>query len=138
MQLTLHTDYALRALIYLATSEEPLSSVGDFADAYGISKDHLVKVVQRLADMGCVETVRGRNGGVRLAQAPERIRIGEVARRLEPHFALVECLSGKENACCITPACGLTAIMKEARDAFLGVLDGYTLADCLGKKKQLG
>lgn len=129
MRLSLHTDYALRSLIYLATMPEPATTAGAIAQAYGISRNHLVKVLQRLRDQGYVETVRGRGGGVRLGQAPDQIRVGAVVRRNEDLGELVECFNMETNTCPLAAACLLQRRLDEALRAYLEVLDRYTLAD---------
>ena len=129
MRLSLHTDYALRSLIYLATMRDPATTAGAIATAYGISKNHLVKVLQRLRDLGYVETVRGRGGGVRLAQPPEDIRVGAVVRRTEDLGELVECFNLETNTCPLAPVCLLQRRLGEALRAYVEVLDRYTLAD---------
>jgi Rrf2 family nitric oxide-sensitive transcriptional repressor len=135
MRLTLHTDYALRTLIYLATVDDEWPSVRAVAEAHRISRDHLGKVTQALSRHGYVETRSGRSGGMRLAMAPTEIVVGEVVRALEPGLAPVVCLERTaDQSCVITAGCGLIAPMREAVDAFLEVLDGYTLADCIQRK----
>jgi Rrf2 family transcriptional regulator, nitric oxide-sensitive transcriptional repressor len=128
MRLSLHTDYALRALIHLGSMREPATTAGAIAGAYRISKNHLVKVLQRLRDLGYVETVRGRGGGVRLARPPAAVRIGDVVRSTED-FEMVECFNMATNTCPLVPACVLQHKIGEALDAYLAVLDRYTLAD---------
>ena len=130
MRLTRYTDYALRTLIYLGLNEPRQSSIGEIARAYGISENHLTKVVHQLGRLGLVRTIRGRGGGLRLALDPAEIVVGAVVRRTEEDLALVECFSG--GACAITPSCRLRRALGEALAAFLAVLDGYTLADLLG------
>jgi len=131
MQLTTHTDYALRVLMYLAVHDERLVTIAEMALAYQISKNHLMKIVYQLGQLGFIETVRGRSGGLRLGQAPERVSLGEVVRQMEPHFDMVECFDPATNRCPILPACGLSHVLLEARNAFLIVLDRYTLADLI-------
>lgn len=132
MRLTLHTDYALRTLIYLATVDDDWPSVRAVAEAYGISRDHLGKVTQALSRHGYIETRAGRSGGMRLAMAPAEIVVGEVVRDLEPGLAPVVCLDRDANdGCAISAGCGLITPLRDAVDAFLAVLDGYTLADCV-------
>jgi Rrf2 family transcriptional regulator, nitric oxide-sensitive transcriptional repressor len=135
MQLTRYTDYSLRVLIYLAVRPEKLATIEEIAGAYGISRSHLMKVVHQLGLAGYLETVRGRGGGLRLARLPEKIRIGEVVRHTEETMALVECFDPKTNHCRIEPVCGLRAALKDALDAFLRVLDGYTLADLVVRRR---
>lgn len=129
MRLSLHADYALRALIYLATTPDEATTAGAIAGAYGISKNHLVKVLQRLRDLGFVETVRGRGGGVRLAQAPDAIRLGAVVRQTEDLGELVECFNLETNTCPLATVCLLQRRLDEALRAYVEVLDRYTLAD---------
>lgn len=135
MRLTLHADYALRILMYLAARPGRPSSTQEMADAYAISKHHLVRVVQTLAGLGYVEVRPGRSGGVLLARAPGDIRLGKVVRAGEPDFHLVECFDRENNTCPIAPACGLKGVLAEARDAFLATLDKYTLEDLLRRSK---
>ena len=132
MRLTRYTDYSLRVLIRLATEPEGFASISEIAAAYGISQDHLKKVVQQLAADGYVETVRGRNGGLRLARAPEQINVGTLIRQTEEDFDLVACSS-----CVIAPACELTVALDKALAAFMAVLDSYTLADLVIRRKRL-
>ena len=130
MRLTLFTDYSLRTLIYLGLRGEGLASIAEIARAYHIKQNHLTKVVHHLAQIGVVETVRGRQGGLRLARAPERIGLGDMVRQTEESFAVVECFSSR--ACLLTGACQLECVLHESLAAFLAVLDRYTLADLLG------
>ncbi|AKJ08053.1 BadM/Rrf2 family transcriptional regulator [Archangium gephyra] len=129
MHLTLHADYALRVLLYLAVHPDRVVSTGEVSGAYGISKHHLVRVVQGLGRHGFVEVRPGRSGGVVLARAPAEISVGDVVRHMEPDFHIVECFDPKTNTCPITPACGLIGVLNEATRAFLATLDKYTLED---------
>lgn len=139
MRLTSHTDYALRMLIYMAARPDGLCTVNDVAEAYGLSRNHLVKVAQTLRDVGLVETTRGRAGGIRLAEAPEAIGIGALVRATEAEFALAECMQAQGGDCCaISPACRLKGMLHEALRAFLAVLDKYTLADIVRNRTMLG
>lgn len=135
MQLTRYTDYSLRVLIYLAIHKEGLATIEEISEAYGISKAHLTKIVHQLGLAGYLETVRGRGGGLRLARPPEKIRIGDVVRETE-ETPLVECFDPKTSHCRIEPVCGLTAVLKEALQAFLRTLDGYTLADLVVRRRE--
>jgi Rrf2 family nitric oxide-sensitive transcriptional repressor len=132
VQLTSYTDYSLRVLMYLAVCRRPLATIEEIAAAYGISHAHLTKVVQELSALGLVATVRGRRGGLRLARPPERVNVGQLIRRTE-QFPLVECFRS-DGDCVITPACGLRAVLDEALDAFLAVVDRYTLADLVARR----
>lgn len=132
MRLTDYTDYSLRVLLYLAVRGEGLSTIQDISDAYGISKNHLMKVVQQLGEQGWVETVRGRNGGLRLAEKTHALTVGEVVRATESDFALVGCFpddQGERRACVITPQCRLRNAFEAARNAFLAELDRHTIGE---------
>jgi len=128
MRLTLFTDYSLRALLVLATRTESLVTIDDLANVYGISRTHLMKVTQMLGRSGWVDTVRGRNGGMRLAVHPSKLKLGTLIRHLETDFALVECF-GENNQCVLTGGCELAAVLAKAMQAFLEELDRYSLAD---------
>jgi Rrf2 family nitric oxide-sensitive transcriptional repressor len=129
MRLTLHTDYALRLLMYLALRPQRRCTIEEVAGAYGISRNHLMKVALTLTREGFVDSLRGRSGGLQLALAPARIGLGAVVRKTEDGFDLVECFDPASNTCLIAPACRLKQPLAEAARAFLAVLDGYTLAD---------
>ena len=132
MKLTLYTDYAIRVVMQLAVGGERLSSIGEISQRYGISQNHLMKVVQDLGNAGYVETVRGRNGGIRLARDPAEINLGALIRHTESGFDLVDCPN-----CLIATACGLPNILAEATNAFLAALDKYTVADLIGRRSRL-
>lgn len=137
MTLTYYTNYSLRVLVYLGLHSTSLASITQISEAYRISRNHLVKVVHNLAKLGFIKTTRGRGGGLRLSRDPKQINIGDVVRRSEPNFCLVECFNATRNTCPLTPACELKAVVQKAEDAFLAVLDGYTLADLLTKRKRM-
>ncbi len=132
MRLTAYTDYALRTLIYLGSHREQLATIQDIADLHGISKNHLMKVVHQLGLAGFVDTVRGRNGGLRLQRAPKDINIGEVVRGTETDFFMAECFDPANTACAYSSACRLKGVLGAATAAYLKVLDGVTLADLIG------
>jgi Rrf2 family nitric oxide-sensitive transcriptional repressor len=136
VQLTAYSDYSLRVLIYLALEPERLVTIEEIARSYGISKSHLMKVVHQLGRRGYVETVRGRRGGLRLARRAEEIGVGEVVRSTEENLALVECFEPASSRCAIETACGLRAVMREALDAFFAVLDRYTVADLVARRRR--
>ena len=138
MRMTLHTEYALRMLIYMATRPDGFCTTSDVAQAYGLSRNHLIKVMQTLRDLGLVETVRGRAGGMRLARLPEDIGIGPLVRATEEDFSIAECMQAAGRPCVISPACQLKTMLHEALAAFLSVLDKYTLADIVRNKHLLG
>jgi Rrf2 family nitric oxide-sensitive transcriptional repressor len=135
VQLTRHSDYSLRVLIYLALDPERLVTIEEVARSYEISKAHLMKVVHRLGLAGYVETVRGRKGGLRLAQPAGQIRVGDVVRSAEENLALVECFEPATSRCAIDPACGLRPVLHEALESFLATLDRYTLADLVARRR---
>ena len=171
MRLTNYTDYALRSLIYLAVKPAPqaLANISDIADSYNISKSHLTKIIHQLGQLGYIDSVRGKNGGIRLARAPKDINLGVLIKQIEPDFALVECFAttlpnneGNQNnqsngieqkglpitlieeskndasvGCVISPACQLKAVFFEALNAFINVLERYTLADIINNKDEL-
>ncbi len=132
MRLNLTTDYAVRVLILLANEEQRLISVSDVADAYGISRSTVMKLVSELVRLGYVESVRGRSGGIRLARSAALINLGEVIRRTEDNLSLVECAD-----CVIDPKCRLKGIFSEALQAFWDVLARYTLADLVENRDEL-
>lgn len=129
MHLTTFTDYTLRVLIYLALEPDRLATIPEMASAYGISENHLMKVVHRLARGGTIESVRGKGGGVRLARPPAEIRLGEVIRASEGDSAIVECFSETANGCRIAPVCRLSKILGDAFAGLYQSLDAFTLAD---------
>lgn len=138
MRLTNYTDYSLRVLIYLASKEKKeLSNIKEIADAYQISKNHLMKVTYELGKLNVIETIRGRNGGIRLAKDPADINIGYIVRQTEDDFNLVECFDPERNTCAISPVCTLRGVLSKALQAYFEVLDGFTLADLVKNKPLL-
>lgn len=137
MRLTAFSDYALRVLMYAAARDGRLITIDETAGVYGISRAHLMKVVNQLTRAGFLKAVRGRSGGVALARTPAKIRLGDVLRATEPDFALVECFSSG-NQCLISPRCRLRGALNEALAAFIGTLDRYTLADLLLNPRDFG
>ena len=136
MQLSLYADYSCRVLIYLAVMPEEKTSIREISEAYGISMNHLVKVVHNLGKLGYVLTTRGRGGGISLGRLPGEISIGKLVRETESGFCLVECFHAT-NSCPITPACGLKNILGQALQEFLKVLDTYTIADVAKNSSEL-
>ena len=138
MRLTVYTDYSLRTLLYLALRDSDyLATIQEIADTYNISKNHLMKVTYDLGKLGYIETIRGRGGGIRLAVDPSSITIGQVVRQTEDDFNIVECFNHEQNLCIISPACKLKHILYDAMQAYLNVLDQYTLADVAQNKDEL-
>ena len=163
MRLTNYSDYALRSLIYLAVRPEPetLANISDIASSYNISKSHLTKIIHQLGQLGYIESVRGKNGGIRLAYAPKDINLGTLIKQIEPDFDLVECFAtpvssadrkprstglpitlineevNKSVGCVIAPVCKLKGVFFEALTAFVSVLEKYTLADIIKNEDEL-
>lgn len=137
MQLTQFSDYALRTLIYLGVREGDLATIEEIAASYGISESHLTKVVHKLGRLGIIDTVRGRGGGMRLNRRPADINIGATVRQMEGNLTIVECFDIEHNTCPIAPVCGLTGVLTEALEAFMAVLDRYTLADMMKERRNL-
>jgi len=138
VRLTLYTDYSLRVLLFLGAKEpEALSTIKEISDAYGISKNHLMKVTHELGKMGYIETIRGRGGGIRLAKRPEAIGIGEVVRQTEEDFYLVDCFNPESIGCVISPVCNLKGALNKALHAYIAVLDEYKLSDFLVNKDEI-
>ncbi len=131
MRLTAYTDYSLRTLIYLAEQREQLVTIQQIAEAHGIAKNHLTKVVHRLGALGYIDTVRGRNGGLRLGREPEAINIGALVRHTETDFHMAACFDAASAGCIYAPACALKGVLSAATAAFLAVLDAQTLAQLL-------
>src|SRR5262249_49045203 len=136
MRLTLYTDYALRVLIQAGLNEGKLTTIKDIARSFGISKPHLMKVVNDLSQKGYLETVRGRKGGIRLMREPQDINIGQVVRDTEDQLDVIGCL-GRRGYCPIQRICVLRGVLSDATEAFLAVLDTYTLADLLKPQKEV-
>ena len=137
MRLTNFTDYALRVLMYAGSSDGRLITIDETARFYGISRAHLMKVVNALTRAGYLKAVRGRSGGLRLGLPAAEIRLGDVVRRTEPDFALVECFTTC-NRCAITHCCRLRGALREALADFVSALDRYTLADLIVDPAEFG
>lgn len=133
MRLTDYTDYSLRVMLFLMVRGEGLATIQEISDAYGVSKNHLMKVVQRLGELGWVETVRGRNGGLRLAPGSASLTVGAVVRATESDFSIVGCFSDaggdSHRRCVIQSYCALKGVFAAARDAFLAELDRHTIGE---------
>ena len=127
MRLTTYTDFALRTLMFLAANRDRLVTIQDIADAHDIAKNHLTKVVHQLGILGVIESLRGRNGGLRLGKEPDQINIGAVVRSTEPDFYMAECFDPGRSRCILRAACSLRDVLASATQAYLAVLDGVTL-----------
>lgn len=130
MQLTRHTDYALRLLIYLTDIDGRRASIAEVAEAQDISRTHLMKIANLLAHRGFLDAARGRGGGIRLARPATQINLGEVIRATEPGCALIDC-----TGCRLARRCKLPGIFDEAHDAFRAVLSRYSLAELIRERK---
>ncbi len=129
MRLTAYTNYALRTLMYCALHPGRLVRVQDVAHAYGISRTHLLKAARQLGQLGYLENVRGRTGGIRLARAPQDIIVGEVVRHTEGQDEFVECFNASTNTCPLIGVCKLSLLFRSALKAFFAELDKVTLAE---------
>jgi Rrf2 family nitric oxide-sensitive transcriptional repressor len=139
VRLTTFTDYTLRVLIYLGAHEDDgaLATIGEIAAVYGISENHLMKIVHHLGKLGYLHTTRGKGGGLQLARKPHEINLGELVRATEHDMAIVTCFEPGDMRCPITPVCELRNALGQALDAFLDVLNRYTLADLLEPRAKL-
>ena len=137
MRLTVYSDYALRVLMYLAVKQDGLATIAEIAESYDISENHLMKVAHQLGVAGHVETVRGRGGGLRLARPVEMIGLADVVRYTEPDLAIVSCFKPVDAPCAIRPCCVLRRALEKARDAFMAVLEDYTLGDLVKPRARL-
>lgn len=131
MQLTRFTDYSLRVLIYLGGQSNNLVTIREIAEKHGISENHLMKIVHRLAMRGYIETVRGKGGGMRLARQAEMINLGDVVRDTEESVDIAECFEAGNSSCILLPTCVLKSILVEARRSFFATLDRYKLSDLI-------
>jgi Rrf2 family nitric oxide-sensitive transcriptional repressor len=129
MRLAEYTDYTLRVLMYCAAHPDRQITIAELAERHGVSKNHLMKIVNDLARQGVLATTRGRGGGLRLLKQPADIRVGDVVRSSETDFRLVECFDGSTNSCTLTPSCRLKGVFHAALQAYFNELDSVTLAD---------
>ena len=137
MRLTAFTDYCLRVLIYVGLKDDELATIDEIVESYGINRNHVVKVVFRLGQLGYLDTIRGRRGGVRLAKDPAKINLSTLVRQTEEDWTVVECFQERGCQCVIEPACVLRKALRESLDAFFSTLEGYTLADLLEPNRNL-
>lgn len=133
MRLTRYTDYAFRVLIHVGQQGDRASTIQEIADFHQISRNHLMKVVQHLGQLGYLHTTRGRGGGLQLGCPPQQINLGQLVRQTEEDMTLVECFDPTSNRCAIASHCRLKGILHQGLRAWLQVLDGYTLADLIGQ-----
>lgn len=131
MRLTEFTDHALRLLMHLGAHRGRMSTIDEVAHQYGISRNHLAKVVNELAASGLIQTVRGRSGGIWLAREPRDILVGDVVRQTEPNFHMAQCFHSASGACPFSPNCRLRASLARATDAYLDELNRVSLGELL-------
>ena len=136
MRLTYFSDYAFRVLMYLSVTRDRRCTIREISDAYGISRAHLMKVVNLLTREGFITAQRGPSGGLTMAIPPEQIRLGDVIRKTEDDLGLVECFR-PENTCRLTPSCALAPALSRAMHAFLTELDKQTIADLVSKPQPI-
>jgi len=129
MRLTKQTNYAIRIMMYCAANHGNLSQIPEIANAYGLSEMFLFKILQPLTKSGLIESVRGRNGGIRLSRDPSEIRLSEVVRVTEDNFEMAECFRDEGTDCPLVDSCELNSALREALGAFFMVLDKYTISD---------
>lgn len=137
MKLTQYSDLGMRLLMYLALNKDEVVTIQEVSDRFAISKNHLVKISHQLTKSGLIESIRGRNGGVRLARAPEEINVEEALRVTEDNFDLVECFSPDSNRCVISDVCKLSGVLDKASAAFFAVLRQYSLANLVKNGQEL-
>jgi Rrf2 family nitric oxide-sensitive transcriptional repressor len=137
MRLTQFTDYSLRTLIYVAIRNGEICTIAEVAESYSISKNHLMKVVQRLSQLEILKTCRGKGGGILLNVEPRELNLRQLIEKLEPNNFIVECFDRVNNRCAISPVCRLKKILYEANHSFMQVLEGYTLQDVVKNKREL-
>ena len=136
MRFSIFSDYSLRVLMYLGSKPERLATIAEIAQFYGISENHLMKVVNQLATLGYIETIRGKGGGMRLARDPKTIILGKVIRDTEKDFALAECFND-HSTCRIQSDCSLQTVLSSALAGMFSVLDKHTLEDIIIKPNMI-
>lgn len=129
MRLTRQTNYAVRILMYCAANDADLSRIGEIARAYTVSELFLFKILQPLTKAGLIQTVRGRNGGIRLGRPADKISLLDVVKVTEDNFAMAECFENDAAECPLIDSCGLNTALRKALGAFFDVLAGYSIDD---------
>lgn len=137
MRLTQQTSYSIRVLLYCTANNAGTSRIRDIAATYGISELHLFKIMHVLVEAGFIETIRGRNGGIRLAKPASEITVGAVVRATESNFFLADCFDTTNRDCPLVDSCGVNRVLSEALQAFFAVLDSYTIADVSADRSRL-
>ena len=137
MRLTSYTNYSLRILMYCGVHPERLVTIPEIATAFGLSRAHLLKSARQLGQLGYLQTIRGRNGGIRLALAPEQMVVGDIVRALEDTSEFVECFNPARNQCRIAGVCKLSGLLRRGLQRFYEELDTMTLADLVSDGEEL-
>jgi Rrf2 family nitric oxide-sensitive transcriptional repressor len=137
MKLTRFTDYSLRVLMHLGLQENGRVTIREISESYGISRNHLMKVVSLLTRMGYLDARRGPGGGIALARPADEICLADVIIDMEDDLNMVECFCA-DGECIIAPVCELKCVLNQALTAYLETLRAYTLTDLLIPKKKLG
>ncbi len=137
MRLNVQSDYALRLLMHLAVRDGELVTIAEVAERFQVSKNHLMKIASLLAREGYIDAARGRSGGLKLAKPAKQVRVGDVVRCMEADFAIVECFQEGNSQCLIMPCCKLQRVLGEAVEAFLAILDRYSLDDLVRRNPDL-
>lgn len=137
MRLTRQTNYAMRILMYCAANDGRLSRIPEIASAYSVSELFLFKILQPLVEAKLVETVRGRNGGVRLGRPADQISLFDVVRVTEESFAMAECFENDATECPLVDSCSLNSALREALNAFFEVLGRHSIADLVAAKSDM-
>jgi len=138
MRLTKQTNHAIRILMYCAANDPQLSKTGEIARAYRLSEQFLFKILQPLSKAGLVQTVRGRNGGLRLGRAADQITLFDVIRATEESFSMTYCFDRGGDACSLLNNCSLDPALHHALNAFFDVLSGYTIENLVAGRPQIG
>jgi Rrf2 family protein len=137
MRLTRQSNYAVRILMYCAANKGQLSRIADIAKAYTVSELFLFKILQPLTKAGLVETVRGRNGGIRLARKPSEISLLDVIKVTEENFSMAECFDNDVAECPLVDSCSFNAALRKALGAFFEVLAGYSIEDLVRSRPSI-
>ncbi|WP_420407116.1 iron-responsive transcriptional regulator RirA [Hoeflea sp.] len=137
MRLTRQTNYAVRMLMYCAANDGHLSRIGDIAKAYSVSELFLFKILQPLTKSGLIESVRGRNGGIRLGRAANEITLLDVVTVTEDSFAMAECFENDATECPLVDSCSLNMALRKALGAFFEVLETYSIDDLVKSRPSI-
>ncbi len=129
MKLSTYSDYSCRVIMYLSCRPKITSQVKEIADAYGISRDHVAKIVHNLGKLGYLSNTKGKGGGVLLAKQPREIFLGDFLKATEPRDQFVECMNPMHNKCAISQPCRLKKALAAAVNRFFKDLNSISFAD---------